>query len=148
MGPQVRPLFRTVPLSELHLPIPLSLVGLALGVLVVGGIRLIGGVVARREAMGMGDVFLAASMGANLGPAGFTVAMFLAVAIGGLVAVWVLARRLRGRRDEVPFGPMLAAGSVAAILAGDWLARWYAGVLAGGNAAALWNAGIRSLVLG
>jgi len=83
---------------------------------------------ARPDGMGMGDVKLAGLMGLCLGAA-VAVALlvaFLAAAIFGLA---VVARRgvAAGRRTTFPFGPFLALGALAALLAGHPLLDWYLG---------------------
>jgi leader peptidase (prepilin peptidase)/N-methyltransferase len=82
------------------------------------------------EGMGLGDVKLAALMGAALGP---SVIPALAVAFGGgtLLGLALLARMgLRARAVAVPFGPFLAAGALAALWAGQPMLDWYAATLA------------------
>ncbi|MGH2374034.1 MAG: prepilin peptidase [bacterium] len=82
-------------------------------------------VVLSRGGMGGGDVKLAALMGVFLGWPSIAVALFLAFLGGGLVGLLLLALRLRGRKDAIPFGPALAAGALAALFWGDAIARWY-----------------------
>ncbi|MGQ0548858.1 MAG: prepilin peptidase [Armatimonadota bacterium] len=82
-------------------------------------------VVLSRGGMGGGDVKLAALMGVFLGWPSIAVALFLAFLAGGVVGLLLLALRLRGRKDAIPFGPALAAGAVAALFWGDAIARWY-----------------------
>ncbi len=83
------------------------------------------------EGMGMGDAKLAAMIGAFLGwPIG-AVAILLGVFVGGAVGLCLLALRIRGRREHIPFGPALAAGAIAAMWWGSQLLRWYVGRLAG-----------------
>jgi leader peptidase (prepilin peptidase)/N-methyltransferase len=79
----------------------------------------------KRQGMGMGDVKLAAMIGAFLGwPVG-PVALYLGFLAGGLVAVTLLLLRVRGRKDPIPFGPALAAGALLALFWGDTIWRWY-----------------------
>lgn len=74
--------------------------------------------------MGMGDVKMALLMGAVLG--GYVgVAMFLAFLLGGLVGVGLLVTRVKTRKDKVPFGPYLAAGSALAALWGPGMLDLY-----------------------
>lgn len=76
------------------------------------------------EAMGLGDVKLAAAMGANLGLVGGLVALFIGVAAGALVGILMKAsKRLEGH--AIPFGPYLIAGTVAALFYGPEILRWY-----------------------
>jgi len=97
-----------------------------------GGFVLVNVVSARllgEEGMGMGDAKLAAMIGAFLGwPIG-AVAILLGVFLGGAVGLCLLALRLKGRREHIPFGPALAAGAVAAMWWGPGLLHWYLGRL-------------------
>lgn len=70
--------------------------------------------------MGMGDVKLAAFIGVGLGYWGWealVAGMLGGFMLGGLAAIGLLATRLRGRKDLIPFGPYLAAGALLALLA-------------------------------
>ncbi|SHH15961.1 prepilin peptidase [Geodermatophilus nigrescens] len=74
--------------------------------------------------MGMGDVKLAGLLGLLLGWLGWAVVLvgfllgFLFQAVLGLA---LMAAGRAGRRTELPFGPALAAGALAAaVLAGTW----------------------------
>lgn len=90
-----------------------------------GGLLLLAAL-ARPEGMGMGDVKLAGLIGLCLGAAAAVALLvaFLAAALFGLAAV---ARQglAAGRRTTFPFGPFLALGAVAALLAGQPLLDWY-----------------------
>lgn len=70
-------------------------------------------------ALGMGDVKLMLLLGIVLGRTiGF--ALFVASIVGLFVALFVLAREGRGALKRViPFGPILAAGGVVALLVGE-----------------------------
>lgn len=73
-------------------------------------------------AMGFGDAKLAAVIGALLGWQGFIVALVAAVflgAIGGIIT------RAAGGGRQIPFGPYLVAGAVAALFFGKSLVAWY-----------------------
>ena len=114
------------------LPVPASLAGMALG----GGMFLLIGWVFERvmgkPALGLGDVKLAVGVGALLGPGYQFLSFFLLAVVGGaLLAVALLALRVRGRRQYLPFGPMLAASALALLLWPDaivpWVLRFYGG---------------------
>ena len=80
--------------------------------------------------MGMGDVKLSVSLGMYLGWLGWGevfLGMFLAFLLGALVGVLLIAVKLRGRKDFVPFGPFLALGTVITVLWGEPILRWYIG---------------------
>lgn len=78
--------------------------------------------------MGMGDVKLAAFIGVGLGYLGWAhvlLGVFGAFVLGGVVALALIAVRLRGRKDHLPFGPYLAAAALLAVLAGGTLIEGY-----------------------
>jgi leader peptidase (prepilin peptidase)/N-methyltransferase len=77
--------------------------------------------------MGLGDVKLAATMGLFLGRA-VGPAILIALLAGSLVGVVLLLRHgSKARKMAIPFGPFLALGGVAALLAGDQLIDLYLG---------------------
>jgi leader peptidase (prepilin peptidase)/N-methyltransferase len=82
--------------------------------------------------MGMGDVKLAALIGLVLGSLGLAyvaVAAFAGVIGGGLGAVLAMAAMGYGRKQQIPFGPFLAAGAVVAALAAPQIAGLYLSLL-------------------
>lgn len=69
-------------------------------------------------AMGMGDVKLAALLGAALGAMGLTgwlVGLLAAFLIGGVVAVVALVAGRVGWRGSIPFGPWMVAGTLVGL---------------------------------
>ena len=75
--------------------------------------------------MGMGDVKLAGVMGLFLGTAVIP-ALFIAFLAGTVVGLVVIARQgSAGRKTGVPFGPFLALGGLAGLLAGADLIDLY-----------------------
>lgn len=74
--------------------------------------------------MGVGDMKLAVLMGGVLGAAIIT-AMFLAFLFGAVIGLILIAAKIKGRKDHIPFGPYLALGSVLALLYGPWLVDLY-----------------------
>lgn len=79
-----------------------------------------------RGGMGLGDVKMAALMGIILGYPAVLVAIFLAIAAGGLIAITLLATKIKGRKQGIPFGPFLALGTMLALIWGDTIWAWYA----------------------
>jgi len=77
--------------------------------------------------MGGGDLKLGAMLGAFLGWQSLLVALFIAVMLGGLSAVVLLAARRVARKDAIPFGPFLAIGGAVALFWADPILGWYLG---------------------
>jgi prepilin signal peptidase PulO-like enzyme (type II secretory pathway) len=97
-----------------------SLIGIAVG----GGIFLVI-IVASGGGMGGGDMKLGAMLGAFMGWKVALVSLFIAVMLGGALAVALLVSGRMGRKDPIPFGPFLALGGAIGILCGEGLVRWY-----------------------
>lgn len=75
--------------------------------------------------MGLGDVKLAAVMGLYLGRS-VAPALLIGFAAGSIFGLALIARHgAAARKQAVPFGPFLALGGVAGLLAGDQMVDWY-----------------------
>lgn len=100
---------------------PGRLVDAVLGALVFGGFFFSLAFV-YPAGMGGGDVKLAFVLGSFLGYLGgigvTVVGMFLSFLLGGVIGGVAMLATGRGRKTQVPFGPFLAAGAVAAVFAG------------------------------
>ncbi len=79
------------------------------------------------QAFGMGDVKMIVLMGFVLGVPSILVGIFIGTFTGGGAAAFLLATRLRSRRDYIPHGPFLAIGAVTALFWGQGIWDWYAG---------------------
>lgn len=97
-----------------------SLIGAALGMLILGGfyaaLRLVS-----REGMGGGDVKLAAVIGIVLGWHGWqalAVGAASAFVLGALYALVLMALRRADRSTRIAFGPWMIVGAVLGIAAG------------------------------
>jgi leader peptidase (prepilin peptidase)/N-methyltransferase len=80
--------------------------------------------------MGMGDVKLAFSLGLYLGWLGWGQVFlggFLAFLLGALIGVTLIATGVKTRKDAVPFGPFMAAGTLITVLWGTPILHWYTG---------------------
>ena len=108
-------------------PIVGSLIGLAVGFGVLWIVRVFGSWVFRREAMGMGDVFLLGAIGALCGPVAVLYTLILSSILGSLagVGIIVFSKKRRGRFLEIPFGPYLIIGCMVWIFRGPEIAAWY-----------------------
>lgn len=101
--------------------------------LVAGGGALLaigeaGSAVSGRQAMGGGDIKLAAMMGLYLGPY-VLLALLLGFVIGGVAGIVVIASGTKGGKDPLPFGPFLAIGAATTMFVGPALVRFYLGLL-------------------
>jgi leader peptidase (prepilin peptidase)/N-methyltransferase len=108
-----------------------SLIGIAVGGGVFMAIALIGSWLAGQDAMGGGDIKLAAMLGAFLGWKVLFFALFLSAVGGGILAAILMGTGLRGRKDPLPFGPFLAAGGAIGLFCGERVIRWYLSAFGG-----------------
>ena len=109
----------------------ISFVNSALGILAGGGIILIiglaGSVIFKKEAMGGGDVKLAAMIGAFLGWRYIIISLFLGFFLGAIVGIILILSKIKSREDVVPFGPFIVLGSLITLLWGEKILIWYLG---------------------
>lgn len=102
----------------------LTIVSALSGMLSAGGFLLILAVVSR-GGMGGGDIKLAAVIGFYLGwPNGF-LALLFACMLAGIVGLALVLTRIKGRKDVIPFGPFIVAGTFISIFYGNYLLLWY-----------------------
>jgi leader peptidase (prepilin peptidase)/N-methyltransferase len=89
-----------------------------------GGLLLLAAL-AYPRGMGLGDVKLAALMGFFLGR-NVAPAILVALLAGSVVGLAMIARQgAAARKQAIPFGPFLALGGLAGLLAGDEMVDWY-----------------------
>ncbi len=77
--------------------------------------------------MGMGDVKLSLMIGAFL-VKNVIVALFLGFLIGAVFGLFLIIKK-RKFKQSIPFGPFISLGSVAALFYGDYILKWYTGLL-------------------
>jgi len=110
----------------------MSFINSVLGTLVGGGIILIiawvGSIIFKKEAMGGGDVKLAAMIGAFLGWRYTIISLFLGFFIGALVGIILILSKIKSKEDMVPFGPFIVLGSIITLLWGEKILAWYIGI--------------------
>ena len=104
---------------------PQMLVGPVMAGVLAAGAFLALVMVSRGRAMGGGDIKLALAMGLLLGLKGTALAMLVAFNSAAIVGIALMAMKRRGRKDQIPFGPFLVAGTVVAFLFGQDLVMWY-----------------------
>lgn len=96
-----------------------AFVGAGIALAIMGTIYL-----ASRGGMGDGDVRLAPLLGLYLGylnPGIVPVGLFFGFLLGAVVGVAMMMIGRGDRKTALPFGPFLAAGTVIAVFAGQWV---------------------------
>jgi leader peptidase (prepilin peptidase)/N-methyltransferase len=81
--------------------------------------------------MGFGDVRLSAVLGLHLGWLGWQElagGLFAGFVYGAVIGVALIVVGARGRRQHIPFGPFLAAGTMTFVVFGDQILTWYRGL--------------------
>ena len=102
-----------------------SFLGMLTGGLVIFIIFLIGYLIYKFAAMGLGDVKLAAMIGAFVGLKMIGPALFVGFVAGGLFGIILMVLKVAGMRSLIPFGPYLCIGGMVAFLWGpNLLALW------------------------
>ena len=66
----------------------------------------------KQDAMGGGDIKLMAGVGAFIGWQRVLLAIFIAAFIGSIIGIFLIITKKMKKRDMMPFGPCLAAGSI------------------------------------
>lgn len=75
--------------------------------------------------IGGGDIKLMAVSGLLLGYKATLVAFFIAVILGGIIAIILLATKQKERGSQMAFGPFLCIGIYFAYLYGNQIFNWY-----------------------
>lgn len=109
------------------------LVSQVIGALVMGfgfwGIRILGEVVFKKEAMGFGDVKFAFLLGWTLGWQVGIVAAFLSFLAAAVLLVVGMPLRKLSFGQQVPFGPFIAIGTWLGLMWGIEIIDWYLGLM-------------------
>jgi leader peptidase (prepilin peptidase)/N-methyltransferase len=101
--------------------------GLVFGFGLLWLVRWVGSKAFRREAMGMGDVFLMGAVGALFGPVAVLVTLILSSVFGSIVGVGMilLSKTKLGKFVAIPYGPYICLGCLAWMFRGPQLVTWY-----------------------
>ena len=89
-----------------------SLSGAGAGALLVWLMALLGRKIYKKEAVGEGDIFLMAGIGALTGWQGVCTALIMASFFGSIYGVGLMLAKKAKRFDHIPFGPFLTLGAV------------------------------------
>jgi leader peptidase (prepilin peptidase)/N-methyltransferase len=101
--------------------------GLAFGFGLLWLVRWLGSKAFKREAMGMGDVFLMGAVGALFGPVAVLVTLILSSVFGSVVGIVLilLSKTKLGGFTPIPYGPYICMGCLAWMFYGQQLVDWY-----------------------
>jgi leader peptidase (prepilin peptidase) / N-methyltransferase len=102
-----------------------SLIGLVGGYLLLWLIGKFGTYLFKQEALGEGDIYLAAMLGACLGWSGMLLAVFIGYVSAAVLMLALLAAGRVKFGQSVPFGPALAAGGLVVLFWGEQIIHWY-----------------------
>ncbi|MBI2082334.1 MAG: prepilin peptidase [Deltaproteobacteria bacterium] len=103
--------------------------GSSLGILVGGGALLLVGIsyqkLRGREGLGMGDVKLAAMLGAYFGWQGVLFILLISSLLGSVVGLILLLFFKKGHQEPIPYGPFLSLAGLIQLLFGKELIQAY-----------------------
>ncbi|GJL77657.1 MAG: type 4 prepilin-like proteins leader peptide-processing enzyme [Nitrospinaceae bacterium] len=102
-----------------------GMINSGLGFLLGGGLFYLLAVLTQGRGMGGGDVKFIAGAGALLGWQQVLLVIFLAAVLGSVIGLALMAAQKKDRKSQIPFGPFLVLGTLAAIFFGEDLIRLY-----------------------
>lgn len=110
-----------------YIPFMCSGIGLALGFGMLWLIRFLGTLAFKREAMGLGDVFLMGAVGALFGPISVLAVLILSSVFGSVVGLTMVAlsKARLGKFVEIPFGPYICFSCLIWMFFSTELINWY-----------------------
>jgi leader peptidase (prepilin peptidase)/N-methyltransferase len=82
-------------------------------------------VIIRPGAMGVGDAKLVALIGFVSGFPLVVFSMLIGIVIGGLVAIYLLASKKKGRKDVIAYGTFLGIGPIITLIFAPEIISWY-----------------------
>ncbi|NLO41218.1 MAG: prepilin peptidase [Ruminiclostridium sp.] len=90
-------------------------------------VAMLGLLIYKGEAMGMGDVKIFLPIGLFLGLKLGIMALVFSVVIGGLSGLFLIITKLKDRKSQIPFGPYIVAGTFLSLMFGQQVLMWYLG---------------------
>jgi len=107
------------------------LLGVLPGVVAMLLIMILGALIYKKEALGMGDVKIFIPIGLFLGWKLAIAALIISILVGGIGGVVLMITRKADRTSAMPFGPYIVVGALIAMLANFQLLKisdWYFGL--------------------
>lgn len=131
MGHEGHALVRVpIPFTGVSLPMLHSIVGLLVCGAIFYAIAVFGEMAFKKEAMGGGDIKLAAAIGANVALPLALLSFFIAVFVGSVIGIGMkIVQRGQEKDSYLPFGPMMVIGFIITLFFGQTIVDWYAGYL-------------------
>ena len=105
-----------------------SLTGAIAGFILMYGFYRLGSALYKQEAMGGGDIKLAAALGAFFGWQSLLLCLFLSFLIGAVVSIALMAAKIKKRTDVIPFGPAMVMAAVIVLFLGKTILNIYYGI--------------------
>lgn len=100
------------------------IVNSSLGLFTGGGMFLLIAIVTK-GAMGGGDIKLMGALGFCLGWKYILLTTLLSFVIGAIISIALLAFKIKGRKDYIPFGPFISIAAIATMTYGKEIIEWY-----------------------
>ena len=89
------------------------------------GFLVIALIVILTRGMGEGDIEIAVVCGLFLGAKATIFMIFLSFILGGIVATFYLVKKLKGKKEEMAFGPYLAIATIVSMFVGNQIINAY-----------------------
>jgi prepilin signal peptidase PulO-like enzyme (type II secretory pathway) len=102
-----------------------GVIGAVIGLTFLLIIYLVSFAIYKQEAMGLGDVKLAALIGLVVGSRLVLFSLLMGALLGGLVASGLLLFRIKGRKETIPFGSFLSLATIISLFWGNQILDWY-----------------------
>jgi leader peptidase (prepilin peptidase)/N-methyltransferase len=102
-----------------------SVLGASSGILLLWSVGVLGKMVFKKDAMGMGDVKLLGAIGALLGWRAVIFTVMMSSLFGSVVGIGLIASRNKAWQSRIPYGPYIAMAAACWILGGYTWWQWY-----------------------
>ena len=89
------------------------------------GLALFLGIAVITNAMGGGDIKLMAVLGLMFGVGGILFITLFSFVTGAIISLILLTLKIKGRKDEIPFGPFISLSALMYIFYGSEIINWY-----------------------
>ena len=104
--------------------IRLNILDSILGLLIAGGLFLLI-VIISKGGMGGGDITLIGALGFVLGIPMILLNILLSFILGAMISIFLLATKLKTKKDPIPFGPFIIFAFFIVLLYGQDMIHWY-----------------------